>query len=339
MRLRPGAAQTMAAATPQQPPQPQQDQQQDQQQPQQQQVATTGVRRTASFGDAVPSLSYSGWNRQLSPWKDAASSKVLHRPRSARVGDPTLDRGQAVFMLRSVSSSASEGSLEGREGADLVQPVPSPRLAACISLPTVMEVGPGPLALPPGWHAGEEGGAPLPPVAEEAAPASGRSSSCDQQPEAAQACAATAAVAAAAAGCSAAAALGIAPWQQEPAAAPLPAATPSSVAAADAAAAAAAGSGPVFVPICLTVPDEEYELMLQDWLARQQAAGEAAGEPVSQGESARRLRQLQEHLRRYGASGVPVVEVSLTDMGQALDRLHAYVLQCIALALGESPAP
>ncbi len=307
-----------------------------QQQQQLEQAASGGVRRSASFGDAVPSLSYSGWHRQQSPWKEAANSKALLRPRSARVGDPGLDRGQAVFMLRSVGSSASEGSGEGGEAADLVQPVPSPRLAACISLPTVLEDGPGPLALPPGWHAGEEGdgqGAQLPPLAEEEALASGRSSRSELQPPEAEGAAAEAAAAAQPKD----AALGIAPQQQEAAAAPL-LTQPASVAAADAAAAAAAGTGPVFVPICLTVPDEEYDLMLQDWLARQQAAGEAA-RAVPLHESALRLRQLQEHLRQYGASGVPVVECSLTDMGQALDRLHAYVLQCIALALGEAPVP
>ncbi|PRW57326.1 P-loop containing nucleoside triphosphate hydrolases superfamily isoform 1 [Chlorella sorokiniana] len=325
LQLAPGPASAQAAA---------ESQQLQQQATQQHQAASSGVRRSASFGDAVPSLSYSGWRRQQSPWKEAASSKALLRPRSARVGDPGLDRGQAVFMLRSVSSSGSEGGGEGGEAADLVQPVPSPRLAACISLPTVLEDGPGPLALPPGWHAEEEDDVPsthLPPLAEEEAPSSGRSSSMDQQP-------AAAIEAAAGASDPAAAAPGITAWQRDPAAASLPAAQPGSVAAADAAAAAAAGTGPVFVPICLTVPDEEYDLMLQDWLARQQAAGEAA-EAVPLHESALRLRQLQEHLRQYGASGVPVVETSLTDMGQALDRLHAYVLQCIALALGEVPTP
>jgi hypothetical protein len=120
-----------------------------------------------------------------------------------------------------------------------------------------------------------------------------------------------------------------------------------SVAVADATAAAATGMGPVFVPICLSIPDEEYDGMLLDWLARQQralggdnaassleeAGGEAGIPTVAVGESAARLRALQEHLRQYGATGVPVVEFNTSDMGRALDAMHAYVLQCIELAL------
>lgn len=136
--------------------------------------------------------------------------------------------------------------------------------------------------------------------------------------------------------------------QQEPALAAAAAAGPAaplahaSVAAADAAAAAAAGTGPVFVPICLAVPQEGYDAALSDWLARQQAAtGGGGGEwgPEQAAEAARRLRALQEHLRQYAAAGVPVVELSPADtMGAALDSMHAYVLRCIALALGEEPA-
>lgn len=146
------------------------------------------------------------------------------------------------------------------------------------------------------------------------------------------------------------------------------------MAAADAAAAAAAGTGPVFVPICLAVPDGEYEGMLQDWVQRQERAyassasgsgnsstgagsgrvldvqggGEVAccssngfpspppaGGSVPASEGAARLQAVQSHLRQYGSRGVPVVELNMSDMGAALDAMHAYVLQCIALATGE----
>ena len=54
---------------------------------------------------------------------------------------------------------------------------------------------------------------------------------------------------------------------------------PVSVAAQDAAAAAQDGTGPVFVPICLSIRDEESGAMLQDWLPRQQlGAGIGGGE-------------------------------------------------------------
>lgn len=260
------------------------------------------MRRTASFGDAVPRLSYSSQHRQESPWKDAAGGRGLLHPRSAHVGDG-LDRGRAVFMLRSVDAESGGGSSVDADSAS--QPVPTPRLAACISLPTMPEGSPAPA---------------LPPLAEEEA-----AGECDSEGPL----------------------LGLEPPQEGGVAAlPQPGAqqhaTPSgSAAAADAAAAAAQGTGPVFVPICLAVPDEEYELLLQDWLARQAAADsggcwDGEGGAAAAGEAARRLRALQERLRGYATWGVPVVEMSLTDMGQALDSMHRYVLQCIALALGES---
>lgn len=304
----PGAAATAAAVQATAP-----------QQQQLQAVAAAAVRRTASFGDAVPSLSYGGKHRQQSPWKDAASSKSLARPRSARPGEG-LDLGQAVFMLRSTDSSSSGGGSSSE--ACSAPPVPSPRLAACISLPTVREDGPPPLSLGGGddwqeamaqaWSAQQ-----LPPAAADATGVSASAGSAQLPAE----CMRQAEVEAAARSAE--------PQQH------------SSVAAADAAAAAAAGTGPVFVPICLAVPEEEYEEMLQDWLARQQAAAGVAGSEwndAAAAEAACRLRQLQEHLRQYAAAGVPVVELSLSDMGAALDSTHAYVLQCIALALGEEPA-
>lgn len=283
------------------------------------------VRRTASFGDAVPSLSWGSQHRHQSPWKDAPSSRVLLRPSSARprLGEG-VDRGQAVFMLRAPDGSSSSGTALGSPGqADAAAPVPSPRLAACISLPAAFQDVPSLLTLGEGGLQPDPAAAataaasrpPLPSLAEEveaeAGGGSDASTSSPQQQHAASA------------------------------AAPLPPAPGSSVAAADAAAAAAAGTGPVFVPICLAVPEEEYGVMLQDWLARRPPAAGSEWEPggwaAASAESGRRLRQLQAHLRQYGASGVPVVEVSLSDMGQALDQLHAYVLLCIELALGEGP--
>ncbi len=89
----------------------------------------------------------------------------------------------------------------------------------------------------------------------------------------------------------------------------------------------------MFVPMVLSMQDAEYEGMLHDWLSKQQRALGGGGGGAAHGEAAARLRQLQEHLRRYSATGVPVVECNPGDMGPALDAMHAYVLQCIELAL------
>lgn len=326
-----------------------------------------GVRRTASYGDAVSHLSYTSMHRQQSPWKDASSIRRALRPQSARVSDSLEQRGQPVFMLQSTEASFEGSTGETAAAAPaLPPPVPSPRLSACISLAPVPEhnaelqqrppssissssalplLG-GTLAHPAGGErsnsrgsdrlaaaaaAGEGGVHPLPHlnlggamVGSEAQPPAASS----QQAEAAPVQAQSAAVLAAPS----------APQQPQQGSQPqLQEQVHSSVAAADAAAAAAQGTGPVFVPICLAVRDEEYEGMLLNWLALQQQAGGSSNCSSSSGGvpahvAVERLRGLQAHLRRYASSGVPVVELNLTDMGRALDSMHAYVLQCIELA-------
>lgn len=321
--------------------------------------ASSAVRRTASFGDAVQRLHYGSLHRLHPSWKEreqAGSSQALLRPRSARLGSSSsMERGQAIFMLKSPEAEGCVGAESGGEAGSVPALLPSPRLAPCISLPPVWEQG-GRDA-PQRCHS-------LPSAARQRStrPSESHQWASHQKPvpeEAAMECfgsgdtdAAPAAVAV------------MPPGDEQPPAAHAPSSPiiteqadvteasiagavanqqqqqqqgqHSSVAAADAAAAAAAGAGPVFVPICLTVDDGEYDGMLDDWLAHQQRAlgdggAEGAATPAGSQEAALRLRLLQEHLRQYGASGVPVVDTS--DMAQALDSMHAYVLQCIELAL------
>jgi hypothetical protein len=58
--------------------------------------------------------------------------------------------------------------------------------------------------------------------------------------------------------------------------------------------------------------------------------------PVSGGEALRRMRLLQEYLCAYEAQGLPVVKVTYGNFGEALDKLHEYILQCIKCAMTES---
>jgi hypothetical protein len=60
---------------------------------------------------------------------------------------------------------------------------------------------------------------------------------------------------------------------------------------------------------------------------------------VSVAEALRRVRLLQEYLCAYEAQGLPVVKVSYGAFGEALDRLHEYVLQCIKVAMQSRQAP
>jgi hypothetical protein len=57
------------------------------------------------------------------------------------------------------------------------------------------------------------------------------------------------------------------------------------------------------------------------------------GGAESVGEALRRVRLLQEYLCAYEAQGLPVVKVSYGAFGEALDKLHEYVLQCIKVAM------
>jgi hypothetical protein len=54
---------------------------------------------------------------------------------------------------------------------------------------------------------------------------------------------------------------------------------------------------------------------------------------VTVSEALRRVRLLQEYLCAYEAQGLPVVKVSYGAFGEALDKLHEYVLQCIKVAM------
>jgi hypothetical protein len=300
------------------------------------------VRRTASFSDAVHRLSYARLHRLQSPWREAGSHRggALTRPRSARLGNSSsMDRGQAVFMLQSPEPGGGDGEAPG---AALPPRQPSPRLAACVSLPPALEReaqlasmrgvsmpasarrrsgGSGGGAQPATVPEEEEGKEEEEPVADVAVGVSSlyhaQQHAAAPAPDQAQGSHAQLA-------------------HQEPAtraSAPPPAVQHASIAVADAAAAAAAGTGPVFVPMVLSIKDEEYEGMLHDWLANQQRALGGGDGATAPGEAAARLRRLQEHLRRYSATGVPVVECDPSDMGPALDAMHAYVLQCIELAL------
>jgi hypothetical protein len=78
-----------------------------------------------------------------------------------------------------------------------------------------------------------------------------------------------------------------------------------------------------------------------------QGAGARVGEGGAQGadgmsqqqsdvtvsEALQRVRLLQEYLCAYEAQGLPVVKVSYGAFGEALDKLHEYVLQCIKVAM------
>ncbi|KAL4437565.1 hypothetical protein ABPG77_003546 [Micractinium sp. CCAP 211/92] len=367
--------------------------------------ALTGVRRTASFGDAVSQLSYGALHRQQSPWRDVGSGKPLLRPCSARMSDQLGQRGQAVVMLQSTDAGEAAAPNGGpAPPSALPPPVPSPRLSACLSLPIVQEhlperrrqprqrsssspctLLPSPLQPPVGSVRPEQAAAV--PASPEAVPPLKLDSSEHEWHDQQQQQLGQAHVGGLSAPAGSPGVPQMTAGQHEarthvPAwpsgvAAELQHGRPvqhSSMAAADAAAAAAAGTGPVFVPICLAVPDGEYEGMLQDWVQRQERAyassasgsgnsstgagsgrvldlqgvGEAgcissngfpspptAGGSVPTSEGAARLQAVQAHLRQYGSRGVPVVELNMSDMGAALDAMHAYVLQCIALATGE----
>lgn len=65
----------------------------------------------------------------------------------------------------------------------------------------------------------------------------------------------------------------------------------------------------------------------------QAGGGVAEGGDVSVQEALRRVRLLQEYLCAYEAQGLPVVKVSYGAFGEALDKLHEYVLQCIKVAM------
>jgi len=57
---------------------------------------------------------------------------------------------------------------------------------------------------------------------------------------------------------------------------------------------------------------------------------------VSAEDALRRMRLLQEYLCAYEAQGLPVVKVSYGNFGEALDKLHEYILQCIKVAMESS---
>lgn len=99
-----------------------------------------------------------------------------------------------------------------------------------------------------------------------------------------------------------------------------------------------AAAGPVFVPVVLSVPEEDYEALARDWYAGQRAAGAASSSDAGDDEEhlrakvLPRLRALQQHLESREVLGVPVVRMGAGGFADAVDRLHEYVLECIALA-------
>jgi hypothetical protein len=50
-------------------------------------------------------------------------------------------------------------------------------------------------------------------------------------------------------------------------------------------------------------------------------------------EAIRKARVLQDYLCVYEGQGLPVVRVSYGNFGEALDKLHEYILQCIKVAM------
>jgi hypothetical protein len=64
-----------------------------------------------------------------------------------------------------------------------------------------------------------------------------------------------------------------------------------------------------------------------------EAAWQQQQSGVTVAEALRRVRLLQEYLCAYEAQGLPVVKVSYGAFGEALDKLHEYVLQCIKVAM------
>ena len=111
-------------------------------------------------------------------------------------------------------------------------------------------------------------------------------------------------------------------------------------------AAASAAAGPVFVPVVLSVPEDDYESLACDWYADQRAAvGGSGTSDKHQAEQKdgdhfpevlHRLRVLQHHLETRECLGVPVVSVSAGGFLDAADRLHEYVLSSLELVTSGS---
>jgi hypothetical protein len=74
------------------------------------------------------------------------------------------------------------------------------------------------------------------------------------------------------------------------------------------------------------LPVGEGGTQVADGLPQQQS-------DVTVSEALQRVRLLQEYLCAYEAQGLPVVKVSYGAFGEALDKLHEYVLQCIKVAM------
>eukprot|EP00879_Flechtneria_rotunda_P008427 GHRR01008828.1.p1 GENE.GHRR01008828.1~~GHRR01008828.1.p1 ORF type:complete len:921 (+),score=400.41 GHRR01008828.1:941-3703(+) len=62
-------------------------------------------------------------------------------------------------------------------------------------------------------------------------------------------------------------------------------------------------------------------------------AGTEPHAKVAMADALHRMRLLQDYLCAYEAQGLPVVKVSYGNFGEALDKLHEYILQCIKVAM------
>jgi hypothetical protein len=96
---------------------------------------------------------------------------------------------------------------------------------------------------------------------------------------------------------------------------------------------------PLFVPILITMDEQDHGLVAEEAQARPAAdydgSGPADGELHERelAEGLARMRALQEYLVTFEAAGLPVVKLQYGDFGDVLDKLHEYILQCIKLAM------
>jgi hypothetical protein len=96
---------------------------------------------------------------------------------------------------------------------------------------------------------------------------------------------------------------------------------------------------PLFVPVLLYMEQPDHALMQEEALAARDSIGVGGGAMAStsavpeRADALRRARLLQDYLCAYEAQGLPLVRVSYGSFGEALDKLHEYVLQCIKSAM------
>lgn len=70
-----------------------------------------------------------------------------------------------------------------------------------------------------------------------------------------------------------------------------------------------------------------------------QKAGTGGPSQESTQEVLERMRVLESRLAAYEAIGIPVVTLRLLDSQDSVDQLHDYLLQCLQMAMDDSPEP